>query len=843
MPYILERILRKKELQKVGVFVGNIHNTSDNNSRLLICLLRGLMIFLASYATVIGVSDAFELPYNFVTVVAFLLFISMAVALLYLNKWLFYSGYVLLLVIYTFALVYFYLYANSGYQAIINIIFEEYSDYFKLASLREAYEIYSTRYVTITVALLFIGAFLALLLNITISGYMNLAETVLITFPFLEIAFFIEKKPPLHCILILLGIYLCVGIQQASKNFRMQVKGKHTPEYIRIRLKNEYRYFYQSNVKGTVYTLLLSFLIAVTVGLCFSPLYYAEKTPTVPNTIRKELDNIVKIYIQNGISGFFNRYDAKGGVGMKGQLGGVSSVRPDFQPDINVTFVPYTTDTIYLKGFTGSYYSNNQWQPHTYDELSSPTSSPIPFLTQGEIEAYDTLYSPVTADTAQMQITNLDLFEGTVLTPYYTPNNPSSVSQGESYSVQYTPYLSTRHPVTETDLDPEYYEYIYSKCLNVPRELRPYLLSYCKEAGFGIFADSTFTDAPEDAEEELTTEKINQQRIDLAQQVYSHFIENYDYTMAPGSTPTNKDFVEYFLSEQKRGYCTYFASSAVLLLRTMGIPARYAEGYSIPNTLVSDDAKPIALATPEWHDAPAEYNDLYVVSLDVNDSYAHAWIEIYLDGYGFVPFEVTPADLDSDQGIPDLAGLFAGLFDINFTIAELPEENTDLAQINTNVFSNFFPSASAKNILVPLIVFVSVILLTLLLYCLIRAVRTHRQHSIWLKNGNYDKLISRFYAQLNTMLHARLDRCTKLKKELGPINRNLLPDELCKLMSDISNKLHLPDEQISSLNKDLEMFRFYAEKGLYSAKGLTHEEYEIFLQCFKKAKKLCKQIK
>ena len=197
MPQWFEKRLRKKELEENSFYISDIHNTAGH-PRFLICLMRGILVFLASYATIIGVMDAFSLPFNRPAVIAFLFFISMTVALLYFRKILFYSGYILILIIFVRQLIYYYLYANSGYQAIVNVIYEQYSDYFKLSTLRQAQEFYTSRYETVTIALFFIGTFLALLLNVTISGYMNTPETVLITFPFLEIAFYIDKKPPLH---------------------------------------------------------------------------------------------------------------------------------------------------------------------------------------------------------------------------------------------------------------------------------------------------------------------------------------------------------------------------------------------------------------------------------------------------------------------------------------------------------------------------------------------------------------------------------------------------------------------------------------------------------------------
>ena len=76
-----------------------------------------------------------------------------------------------------------------------------------------------------------------------------------------------------------------------------------------------------------------------------------------------------------------------------------------------------------------------------------------------------------------------------------------------------------------------------------------------------------------------------------------------------------EDFVTHFLTE-KRGFCVHFATAGAMLLRMQGIPARYVTGY---------------VATLDRQGWSA-----------VRDSDAHAWVEIYLDGYGWYPVEMTP---------------------------------------------------------------------------------------------------------------------------------------------------------------------------------------------------------
>lgn len=102
-----------------------------------------------------------------------------------------------------------------------------------------------------------------------------------------------------------------------------------------------------------------------------------------------------------------------------------------------------------------------------------------------------------------------------------------------------------------------------------------------------------------------------------AKAIEKYLSESYPYTLQPGETPNGRDFVDYFLFEQKQGYCVHFASAMAVMARAVGLPARYVEGFRMQNETKSDEK--------------------YVIT---NNS-AHSWVEIYFEGAGWVPFEPT----------------------------------------------------------------------------------------------------------------------------------------------------------------------------------------------------------
>jgi transglutaminase-like putative cysteine protease len=108
---------------------------------------------------------------------------------------------------------------------------------------------------------------------------------------------------------------------------------------------------------------------------------------------------------------------------------------------------------------------------------------------------------------------------------------------------------------------------------------------------------------------------------------------HYAYSLRLPSAP-QRDPVAYFLFERKAGHCEYFASSMALMLRTLGIPARVANGFR-----------------------GGEFNSVSG-SYIVRARDAHSWVEAYFPRYGWITFDPTPPAAAAELGAWTRAGLY-----------------------------------------------------------------------------------------------------------------------------------------------------------------------------------------
>ena len=129
-----------------------------------------------------------------------------------------------------------------------------------------------------------------------------------------------------------------------------------------------------------------------------------------------------------------------------------------------------------------------------------------------------------------------------------------------------------------------------------------------------------------------------------ARAVADYLRRNCIYSLQAPAVPPTSDATVFFLTEAHDGACDMFASSATLLLREMGVPARVATGF----------------LDPQNSESSAEINGKTVTVLRERD--AHAWVEYYVPTYGWLSFDPTQ---DTREAPLTLAGKLAALFDLS----------------------------------------------------------------------------------------------------------------------------------------------------------------------------------
>ncbi|MGB7023569.1 MAG: DUF3488 and transglutaminase-like domain-containing protein [Candidatus Acidiferrales bacterium] len=167
-------------------------------------------------------------------------------------------------------------------------------------------------------------------------------------------------------------------------------------------------------------------------------------------------------------------------------------------------------------------------------------------------------------------------------------------------------------------------------------------------------------DAPTEYPADITSTYLQLPRLDprikqLAEQITAHAPTPYDKASNIGlylrtrfgytldlSDMNHRDPLAYFLFVKRAGNCEYFASAMVVMLRTLGIPARYATGF-----------------------LAGEYNDLahdYIV----RGSDAHSWVEAYFPGYGWITFDPTPPGDEKHDGAFARLGMYWDWFQFSW---------------------------------------------------------------------------------------------------------------------------------------------------------------------------------
>lgn len=273
-----------------------------------------------------------------------------------------------------------------------------------------------------------------------------------------------------------------------------------------------------------------------------------------------------------------------------------------------------TSGNVYLKLYSYGDFTGSGWRTaDDYDKLLLDYASAY-YLTTLALENNGEAVS-------FMKITAKN---GTYVLPYYASDKDADVQKSdvtvsgdasEEYCVYYYSwdgYPDKGLPVTLKQFEKAYRDHVYSTYLNIDADTLTFMQGIIKSQGF-----------------ELNDPDVVKKIADYVSGIATN-TSDYDKEL-----DKSKNVAIAFLGKYKEGTCQHFASAATMLYRAMGIPARYTVGY----------------ATEVEAGKTAKVTELM----------AHAWVEVYLDGIGWVRVEVTP--VSADGGDDPLPGPVPGLGD------------------------------------------------------------------------------------------------------------------------------------------------------------------------------------
>ncbi len=418
------------------------------------------------------------------------------------------------------------------------------------------------------------------------------------------------------------------------------------------------------NRKGTfVQTSIVTLLCVAVAYLCISfvPEDRFERAEIFnkSNTMaQKSFDNIMD-------SGIFGSVVANGGIN-NGKLGKVDKIQYSGDKLLTLT-TANTGKNQYFPDFIGRDYVDNSWTDDNIDAQTNITDDIVKFM-----EKYEGIRDYVAGENGDFYKI-VDKFKYTM-----SYENTDKIRADSIYNINVDSFGVFSNIFSENaDLT----NLVYSKNGTSREELsvyNPYNIIKAKEKRYRKDVYEQYLDVPQNIQDVIHSLlgdvhcDTTKEREDYINRIRDYLKDNYEYTSSPGKVPSNKDFITYFLTESKKGYCTYFASSAVMMLRSAGIPSRYIEGYALTASQIQKGVVGNGNIERFVDETSQELFEYSTRTLSVTDRSAHAWVEAYIDGFGWVTVEVTPGS--ASFGVSSL--------DLPQAIVQKDENTQDLSKDN-----------------------------------------------------------------------------------------------------------------------------------------------------------------
>lgn len=646
--------LMAKQQKYNGIHLQNsIRITSETSlySNALVCIAQWFVILCGIVSLIFGLVSGLQLTPDYklliwsiiITTVIYIAIHEIKIASVYIS-----ISYMILV---AYAIYRFFSFIANGFYCLENAIMDKAAPYYGIKRLQFIVE--KDPKLSITILLIVFSQFAAFVTAMEVYRHYLKLVYLLLAVLCNGILLAVGQTPNAFWLLVTIGVMIAM---RAMDNVPNAVK-KEMPKKGTANIQGSKRQ--RIRVK-TAYLCILALLVLVLLArLVVSNTSYEKfDVPAKKQNLQEAIkdfsweDTIEKLANQFKDWKLFSSSKTTGGGLDSGKLGRTGEVKFTNESALLVT-MDEDTNFLYLKGFAGVNYTGDEWTNLTgddqdrFDEIQERYSmdSCLPeTLLRKYINEYMSL--PVEFDGG-VGHRYLNLNEGKVSVDYVNANK----------KFMYAPYLTQYsnseklHLVGDQYLKPDsengFYEFksvyqpagnlmginqlitdIYSSAILSGYELsNPNYTSY--EKAYREFVYDVYTRLPKEGLDRLRAIRLDvrgtgaEWQVSLITEVINYLRANTTYSLSPGRPDKNTDFAEYFLFDAKKGYCSHYATAATLILRKYGVPARYVEGYVVPHSeIITGSGAGVSI-------------------VNVTDMNAHAWVEVYFDGVGWIPIEVT----------------------------------------------------------------------------------------------------------------------------------------------------------------------------------------------------------
>ena len=800
---------------------------------------------LIAFLGVIGVTyvliNSFDLPHNNIIIIHTIICSVLIFSLIFNNGKFFKYTLLISALVYAIALYFFYDTTHNGFMFVWDSVARKinYNSNINLFSYNNVY--LGDKELSISIFLIFTIIIISGLISFSIIYKPNLGLLVMTIAPISVLGLYFGNIPSYFPFELLILTWIVVCGMRTLENESIVNKSRNQFQ------KKKDKYYFIVREKDRIITTnigislaVITIIIFVMTSIIYPPSSYkpSNKMEVVQEKLIDYFDNFTSEKFVNNLMGI-----GEGGVN-GGRLGTIDRVKYKHETALEVT-APWVGNDIYLKGFTGCEYTGDSWgkisdeaafKQNLYSsysyysvdgfKINSIMTSILDYSRNEKInENYRSFIEikniKANNEYLYMPYNSIDYNLGTNMGIEINRESSMKFPDGQSeYQFDYYPNLVNldNYENVKWDIDSR----IKMNSLMIP-STRNNVAIYKTAKLYTDFVYDTYTILPDneglnEIKNKYSGRYDKTRDINLCiEEAIAAVSDGTTYDLAPGKLPEGEDFVEYFLYENKKGYCTHFASAATVILRAMGVPARYAEGYVVKKSDAdnaisttygtmqrnkdrflskNESIKELGITEDEFlshsiggymYKGDIESVQCEVKTMNINDTNAHAWVEIYVDSIGWIPIDVTPGFGDNrertiEKSVIDKKSTPEGYTDNNTASTNTTKENVvdnniskenDADNTESTQSDNYGISQNLKAIVI-LAVIIIIIIIMIIVIIIIRnkIISSNREKSFSSEDNNknthniYKYLMKIFkYAGINNEVDFKIFEYAKVVEE------------------------------------------------------------------------------